>query len=228
LSETQSGGLVGRVDIERRSIEMRGWQRTAMLLAAVFIVGCLGCATYPISDQYRASASKNVNFTMALRNPDAYVGAVVIWGGRIVETDNVPGGSEIVVLETPLMGWEEPSAPEYSPGRFIAKTADFLDPAIYKPGKRITLAGEITGGTTRPLGTTEYTYPVVAIKQLHLWTEEKMYAYEPVDYWPWWLDVGWVYDSGHWQAEGHGDRDRGHGEEGRGGGGHEGGGHDRK
>ena len=38
-----------------------------------------------------------------------------------------------------------------------------------KKGKEITLAGEIVGKETKPLGKTEYTYPVVLVKQLHLW-----------------------------------------------------------
>jgi outer membrane lipoprotein len=183
---------------------MRRSQRIGLFVMALVLVGLVGCATYPISRQYRMMASKNVNFTMVLKNPDAYKGAIVIWGGRIVETTNTPQGSEITVLQTPLSGWEEPTSPEYSPGRFIAETSQFLDPAIYKPGKRITLAGEVMGGEKKPLGTTEYTYPIVEIRQLHLWPVPKLYAYEPYDYWPWWMSTGWAYNPGYWSYPGYG------------------------
>ena len=105
---------------------MRVSDRIGFYLVTALVIGVLGCATYPISKQYQSMASKDVNFSMVLANPDAYMGAIVIWGGRIVETTNTPQGSEITVLETPLNGWEEPSSPEYSPGRFVAKSSDFL------------------------------------------------------------------------------------------------------
>jgi outer membrane lipoprotein len=182
---------------------MRCCQRISLCILAVAVVGILGCSSYPISRKYQQMASKNVNFTMVLSNPEAYVGAYVIWGGRIVETTNTPEGSEVIVLETPLNGWEEPGSPEYSPGRFVAKSPDFLDPAVYRPGKKITLAGQVMGGEKKPLGTTEYTYPVVDIKQLYLWSAPKLYAYEPIDYWPWWMDTGWVANPNYWHYPGY-------------------------
>ena len=182
---------------------MRVSDRIGFYLVTALVIGVLGCATYPISKQYQSMASKDVNFSMVLANPDAYTGAIVIWGGRIVETTNTPQGSEITVLETPLNGWEEPSSPEYSPGRFVAKSSDFLDPAIYRPGKKITIAGQVMGGEKQPLGTAEYTYPIVNIKQLYLWPAPKMYAYEPMDYWPWWMDTGWVQNPNYWHYPGY-------------------------
>jgi outer membrane lipoprotein len=183
---------------------MRVYSRLGFYIAGLLLVGLLGCASYPISRQYQAMASKDVNFTMVLANPEAYMGAIVIWGGRIVETTNTPEGSEIIVLETPLQGWEEPSSPEYSPGRFVAKSSSFLDPAIYRPGKKITIAGQVMGGEKKPLGTTEYTYPIVNIKEIYLWPAPKMYAYEPMDYWPWWMDTGWVHNPNYWHYPGYG------------------------
>ena len=85
----------------------------------------------------------------------------VIWGGRIVETIPQPEGSETIVLETPLDYEEMPEAAKYSQGRFIAKSSKLLDPEIYKKGMKITLAGEVIGKETRPLGKAQYTYPVV-------------------------------------------------------------------
>lgn len=63
-----------------------------------------------------------------------------------------------------------------------------LHPAIYKKEEKITLAGEIIGKQTKPLGNAEYTYPVVMIKQLHLWRKKRLY---PLPYYlggPYWHD----------------------------------------
>ena len=43
------------------------------------------------------------------------------------------------------------------------------------------MAGEILGKDTRVLGKSEYTYPVVLVKQLHLWKKAYYKDYE----WPW-------------------------------------------
>jgi outer membrane lipoprotein len=178
----------------RKSELRRGLLPLALLL---FILS--GCS-YPISQQYRAEARPDLTFSMVLKNPDAYIGSIVIWGGRIIGTHNRPGETEITVLETPLGYEEKPEAAEFSRGRFIVKTATFLDPAIYRRARRITVAGEIVGKETKPLGEITYTYPVLKAREIHLWRREVVYVYPP-DYWwgwggwygPWPGDYWWGY-----------------------------------
>jgi outer membrane lipoprotein len=143
---------------------------------------------------------------MILKNPTGYTGSVVIWGGSIIQTLNTKEGTEVLVLETPLGYEEEPEGTRYSRGRFIAKTQQYLDPEIYKEGRKVTVAGEIVGKEVKPLGSTEYNYPVVMIKEIHLWRRYRVYAYPypyywygpgwgpwPYDYWPYedWDDWDW-------------------------------------
>ncbi len=145
------------------------------------------CATAPIASQYRQEAkSNNVSFSMVLQNPDAYINNVVLWGGSIIETTNTQNGTQIIVLQAPLGSAERPETSESSQGRFIAMSSKFLDPAIYREGRKITLAGQVTGKKTLQLGETSYTYPVVDIKQLHLWSKRQNYYY------------GYPYDYGYW------------------------------
>lgn len=151
-------------------------------LSLLVISGCI----YPISKELRQEAKEDLTFSMVLQNPKAYIGSIVLWGGKIIETINVPDGMEIIVLEMPLDYGEMPEDERRSRGRFIAKSSKFLDPAIYKEGRKITLAGEIIGSETKPLGKTQYTYPVVMIKQLHLWRKQRPVSPPPY-YWGW----GW-------------------------------------
>ena len=170
------------------------------LFFALFLFVAFGCS-YPISQQYREQARPDLTFSMVLKNPDAYIGSIVIWGGKIVATHNRPGETEITVLETPLGYEEEPIAAEFSRGRFIVRTLTFLDPAVYSPGRRITVAGEIIGKEMKPLGDTKYTYPVIKAKEMYLWRREVVYAY-PGDYYGWgwgwygpyWYRPDWPYD----------------------------------
>jgi outer membrane lipoprotein len=120
----------------------------------------------------------------------------VIWGGSIIQTLNTKEGTEVLVLETPLGYEERPEARKYSQGRFMAKTPKYLDPEVYRPGRRVTVAGEIIGKEARPLGNTEYIYPVVMIKEIRLWERYRAYAYPYYWYGPgWW---GWPYGYGYY------------------------------
>jgi outer membrane lipoprotein len=165
------------------------------------------CVTKPIAKQYREEAkAEDLTFAMVLQDPDAYVGNTVLWGGDIIATANTKEGTRIVVLETPLNWQERPESAQGSQGRFIAMSAKFLDPAIYKKGRKITMAGVVAGKEALPLGNMTYTYPVVTVKQLHLWERRPHYVNSP--YWglgPYW---GWGPPFGYF-----GDFDEGFGHE---------------
>lgn len=156
----------------------------------------ISACAYPISQQFRDEARKDLSFSTVLQNPTTYRGAVVIWGGVIINTLNRPEETEITVLQTPLDSGGEPADEKFSRGRFIAKSPRFLDPEIYKNGRKITVAGEITGQETRPLGAMQYRYPVLLIKELHLWEKEPVtYVYPPYyrGYWHWYYPYTWPY-----------------------------------
>jgi len=148
-----------------------------ILLLAATTVGLLNCS-YPISSQLRRQATPGLTIPMVVKNPATYRGATVIWGGRILDVSREKEYSQLIVLESPLDFMGMPNAIEYSRGRFIARRSELLDPALYRLGRRVTLAGEITGTETRPLDNGNYTYPVVRIQQIHLWDPE-IYVYSP-------------------------------------------------
>ncbi|HSR13944.1 MAG TPA: Slp family lipoprotein [Thermodesulfobacteriota bacterium] len=137
------------------------------LLLACTLAAC----AYPISKQFREEARKDATFPAVFQNPSAYSGSVVIWGGEIIEVTNTREGTEMIMLETPLNYTEEPRGPRYSQGRFIARTNEFLDPSVYKAGRKVTLAGQVVGEETRRVGQADYRYPVIRMLQVVLWTE---------------------------------------------------------
>ena len=170
------------------------WQEKYVNLGLVvlFLLVTFGCG-YPISENLRREAQKNLSFSTVFQDPLAHRGTIVIWGGKIIKTFNRKQGSEILVLQIPLNWRERPEEDDSSRGRFIAKSSGYLDAAVYTAGRKITVAGEIVGKETWPVGEIEYTYPVVMIKEIHLWPKEKAYFYPPPDYY--W---GWGYPYGDW------------------------------
>jgi outer membrane lipoprotein len=120
-----------------------------------------------------------------MHNPEAYTGNIVIWGGLIMETSNPPDGGEIIVLQSPLDSDEFPET-KSTYGQFIAKASTFLDPLIYKKGRKVTLAGEIVGKRVKALEVMLYVYPIVRIKELYLWSKERVWWQPPSFYgWKW-------------------------------------------
>jgi len=154
------------------------WHTTAAIKAiALALLLMTAACTHPISRQRRYRAEKeNITFDMVLANPNFYKGRTVLWGGRIIETVNFRDGAELIVLQTPLDFLGEPDEPHASQGRFIARSPRFLDPAVYKADRAVTLAGVLHGAEDRAVDQTTYTYPVVMVEELHLWEE---YYYQP-------------------------------------------------
>ncbi len=166
----------------------------ALSALAVLLAGATGCCPDVFAKHYRREARRSgVTLPMALACPDGCKGATVIWGGSILKTENTDEGTEITVLEAPLDRCYRPERLLASRGRFIAGTNGFLDPAVYKPGRRVTVAGRIVGLETRPLGKTQYAYPLVDIHQIHIWPRV---VYVPAYYPPY--PPGWGWYGPYW------------------------------
>jgi outer membrane lipoprotein len=162
------------------------------IILPLFFVAFIFSSCSPISSSLRKGANRQLNYPTAQASPQQYVGQLVIWGGIIVQTTTVaPQGTEVEVMATPLTSSERPVYEGYSMGRFLIKTPQFLDPLIYSQGKRITVAGVITGQETRPLGPAQYMYIVLEPRQIHLW--RNYYYYDYYGYNPY-----WDYYDGYW------------------------------
>jgi outer membrane lipoprotein len=144
------------------------------LLLLILFSGCT-----PISKELRAQTDRTVSFRQVFQNPEANKGKIVIWGGEIIETINQKDGTTlIVILQRPLDWMEEPKF-QRSEGRFIVRAEGYVDPYVFKRGRRITVAGEILERKVMRLGELEYPYPLLQSKQLYLWGE---YYYSPYPY----------------------------------------------
>ena len=151
-----------------------------MLLVWFVVLASLGissCATV-ISQEVMQEVDQGVGFEDILKDPEAYQGRVVLLGGEILKTENFPDKTLLIVIHRPLKSGKKPTTKDESKGRFIVSVSDFLDPAIYRPGRMVTVAGPVTGKEVRPLGETELVYPVITKRDLYLWPVEEYYAPE--------------------------------------------------
>ncbi|MEW5804300.1 MAG: Slp family lipoprotein [bacterium] len=150
------------------------------LAAPVLLLIIMSCA-HSISREARDMAVNDIPFQWIAENPGRYRGAFVLWGGEIINSQNLGDGALIEVLQRPLGYSEEPDETKNSSGRFLVLyDTGILDPAIFRRGVKITVAGIVEGervlrlGGVVQMGKVSYVYPYIIAREVHLWENDKL------------------------------------------------------
>ena len=157
--------------------------RLAVLATAVGLVA--GCASspeplqgefMPISPREAAEADRT--------------GAVVRWGGRVVDVEPGENRTCFVMISTQLNVYARPYwATDDVGGRFIACRTGFYDPAVFQTNREVTFTGRIGGYETRQIGEYDYRLPRLDADVVYLWpVRERVDVITRPAPWPWW---GW-------------------------------------
>ena len=146
-------------------------KQTKLLLGSCLVLLVIGCAT-GISQQSRSRVTFTGTFPELQKTPDVYVDEVVILGGKILETQASQTSSELTVLQLPLGSKSRPVNSDQSKGRFLVRSDQFLDPAIYKKGRLLTVVGILKNSKVRAIGGFEYVYPLLEAIEIKLWPTE--------------------------------------------------------
>ena len=159
-----------------------------VLFAAGFMVSCA-----PLSREIMNQVDDTLTYQVVQQDPDWYVGKMVLWGGVIVEITNKQSETDLKVRQTELDVEKRPKDLDRSAGRFIVRYAGFLDPAIYRAGRLITVAGKVDGREAHPMGNIQYFYPVLQTKEIHLWESQEYMRPAYPYYWdyPYWHRHPW-------------------------------------
>ena len=138
-----------------------------LILALILFMGA-GCAPV-ISEEVRRQAEPPLEFENLLADPAASQGRMVIFSGAILEAVNLSQGTRLMILQRPTGPSGRPLLTDESHGRFLAEVDRYLDVAVFASGREVTVAGRVTGVRPLPLGEIEYPYPVIEVKEIHLW-----------------------------------------------------------
>jgi len=153
-----------------------------LIFTAIIIAGC---SVVPKS--ILKEVNRDITLDQVQSNPAQYTGQKVLWGGIILNSENLENLTQIEVLETELAYDERPEDGS-SRGRFLIQSPGYLDTNIYTKNKRITVAGTVKGVETGKIGKMDYRYPV--IEPIDMRTFEPMterdydYPYYPYMYGP--------------------------------------------
>lgn len=146
----------------------KGFDLGAKSICFTIILALCACAG-GISKQSQSQISYFGPFLNVQQEPEKYRGETVMWGGKIIDT--LPGGTstELVVLQLGLGRQNRPKDNDQSQGRFLVRSSQFLDPAVYAQGTLITVVGPVQGAETRPIGQMAYRYPVMDVIEIKKW-----------------------------------------------------------
>ncbi|GAB4349464.1 MAG: hypothetical protein Kow006_11180 [Gammaproteobacteria bacterium] len=165
-------------------------------LPGVAILLLAGCSS-PLPKPLQTAPANEPPFHAVAEHPERYLGQRVRWGGVIIRVDNQADGSLIEILAKPLDASGRPREAPPAQGRFLARTKRFIDPLVYKSDREITVAGNVAGSVTRPVGDYPYRYPLLDAEVWHLWAPRPVYR-DPPPYWydpwyPWGYPYPWWY-----------------------------------
>ncbi len=162
--------------------------RYFLLLIPLLLLGaCASGPTFNTGGVDRALTPQGV-----AADPQPARGKYVLWGGVILTTTNLKNSTRVEVLAYPLDTDRRPQRDRDPLGRFILEQAGFLEPASYAEGRLITTVGKLAGTRPGRVDASDYTYPVIDARQVHLWPRDRGYRGSNVHF-----GVG-VGSGGHW------------------------------
>ena len=157
------------------------------LLLLFAIVGLsAGCATTP-----KPLAGEFSGVTPDQAREGDVAGQRVRWGGEIVEVRPLENRTCLEIMSRDLGSSARPRETDSTQGRFIACKPGFIDPAAFKPGREVTVVGNVAGVDSGKIGEFEYRFPRVTADTVYLWPErreydDRHYYHSPFFYDPWW------------------------------------------
>ena len=165
----------------------------------VFLAGCVGVQVVPKDLEERVN--RDISFSQLLEAPLEQKGEILVIGGEVLSAKRLKDTTQIEILQLPLNQNMKPGESlQESQGRFLALQEEFLDPATFPVGTRVTVVGEVSGMVTLPLGEATYDFPTLVIKRLTVWPPISTYrGLRPYPYiYPYWGPYWGPYGGPYW------------------------------
>ena len=142
------------------------------------MIGWLSCLVLAACSHLPANIEDppavDISYQQVIQNPQNYQNTLVRWGGTIIDVENQQTQSLIQVLVYPLNSYGRPYIDQAAVGRFIIKSSEFFDPAVYTKNSAITVAGIVHGDLEKAVGQKVLKLPVIIKQTLYIWP-----AYDP-------------------------------------------------
>lgn len=150
------------------------------LFPLLLLSACAGLPS-PIAN----APASDVSYQQASLDPNSFKEVAVRWGGLIIDVENDENTSLLQIVSYPLDFTGRPQLYKAGEGRFVIRSSEFLDPAVYAKDKEITIAGVITGDIERTVGKRMIRVPLLTATAIYLWPNySSYYDYRPYGPYP--------------------------------------------
>ena len=167
------------------------------VLLPCFLSGC--ASNIPLEIRQDITDSK-ISINTAVTDFNQYQGKQIRWGGTIVSVENNQNDTWIEIVGKDLNAWGEPVYSDESGGRFLVSVDGFLDPAIYKTDRAVTVYGTIESRVVRQIDDHPYTYPLIKAQSYYLWSDyvnRRYYGYPYYPYYPYYYPYRYGFYFGY-------------------------------
>lgn len=127
------------------------------------------CGPKVVPEDLERKIEKEISFNEVKKNPESYKGKRILVGGEIIEIRNLQDKTEIQILQKPLGRDRAPLNVDESDGRFVLIHPSFLDPSVFRSGRRLTAVGLVEGTRSEQVGGAQMVEPVLQSEHIHLW-----------------------------------------------------------
>ncbi len=134
------------------------------LILCLLLSACVG-----LPSAIEKAPAVQLSYDQVIRDISSYIGVPVRWGGIVVDVENEKHFSLVQVVFYPLDYSGRPQLYKLGEGRFVVKSPEFLDPAVYSKDKEITVAGIIDGNIEQTVGKRVIQVPLLSVTAIHLW-----------------------------------------------------------
>jgi len=157
--------------------------RLAVLATATALLAACASQPQPLQGAFAQISPRDAVTTDS-------TGAMVRWGGRIVDVEPQSNRTCFEMISTRLSVTGRPYwASDDVGGRFIACRTGFYDPALFEKNREVTFTGRVAGYENRRIGQYDYRFPRVEADVVYLWpVRERVDVVTRPAPWPWW---GW-------------------------------------
>lgn len=133
------------------------------------VIGLAACASSPNFDT--AGIDTSLTPQQAVDRIQSLQDEPVMWGGVVLVSTNLTDSTQLEILAYPLDSNQRPNRDQEPLGRFLAVHEGYLETTDYAQGRLMTVRGTLGEKRIGRVGEAKYTYPVVKINQLHLWSK---------------------------------------------------------
>ena len=157
--------------------------RLAVLATATALLAACASQPQPLQGAFAQISPRDAVTTDS-------TGAMVRWGGRIVDVEPQSNRTCFEMISTRLDVYGRPYwATDDTGGRFLACRTGFYDPALFQVNREVTFTGRVDSYETRRVGQYDYRFPHMASDVVYLWpVRERVNVITRPAPWPWW---GW-------------------------------------